>query len=174
MRIVLWNTNNGINQKSQIDYLKSFKPDLAILPELKEKNIETLEAVDSVWVTNNHKNKVPKGLGVLSFRENIKLELQEFDRDMEIYLPIIVSVDEFKFNLLAVWNFYSACKQGRFKDVKGEECLEYSALRHYKDFFRDPCLIAGDWNLGPTFAQDAYERIINMLSESKIQCLYKL
>ena len=67
MRILLWNTNNGINKSEQINYFKSFECDLAVLPELKEHNIVTLNPTDFIWVTNNHTNPKPKGLGILTF-----------------------------------------------------------------------------------------------------------
>jgi len=131
MRILSWNCNNGINQPEQLNYFKSFKPDLAIIPEVKEYNIEKLGPDSAVWVTNNPKNKSPKGLGVLAFN-GFKLEELPRDHDMEIFIPLKVLKGDFSFNLLAVWNFYYVCKRGRFKDLKGPDCLEYSALKHYK------------------------------------------
>ncbi len=53
-----------------------------------------------------------------------------------------------KWCVLAIWNFYWACKQGRFKGVKGENCLEWEAIRHYADFLKSDCLMIGDFNFG--------------------------
>ena len=69
MRIIIWNCINGMGKKEQIDFFKSFDADLAILPELKQKNIDGLQPNDAIWITNNHSNKSPKGLGVLSFNK---------------------------------------------------------------------------------------------------------
>ena len=75
---------NGMGRPEQINMFKSFDADLAILPELKQKNIDALCPTDAVWITNNHTNKIPKGLGVLSFNQTRLTELER-DEDMEIY-----------------------------------------------------------------------------------------
>jgi len=78
VRILSWNCNNGINKTSQIDYFKSSGPDIAIIPELKKSNIGSLSPTSWVWVTNNHSNPTPKGLGVLAFNG---FQLTELPRD---------------------------------------------------------------------------------------------
>ena len=67
MRILQWNCCNSLGTKPQIEYFKSFECDIAVLPELKESNIEGLKPSSYVWMTNNHKNPSPKGMGVLAF-----------------------------------------------------------------------------------------------------------
>ena len=171
MKILLWNCNNGISKQTQIDYFKSFDCDLAVIPELKEHNIEKLNPSSSIWITNNFENKTPKGLGILGF-DNVQLKLLPRDEDMEIYIPIKVNTSKLNFTLLAVWNFYWACKQGRFKDLKGDNCLEWAALDHYKPILKDPSLIVGDWNFGPTFSQEAFVKLNNILNQQDIKSLY--
>ena len=171
MRIVSWNCCNGLGSKEKIAYFKSFNADIAILPELREGNIEKLSPDCAIWITNNYTTTSPKGLGVLGFNGYDLLQLPR-DEEMEIYIPTRVSKGDCSFNLLAVWNFYSACKQGRFKNIKGPKCLEYSAIDYYKDLFEDPSLIAGDWNLGPTFAQEGYLNILNILEHHGLRSLY--
>ena len=173
MRVVLWNCKDGINKQSQVDYFNNFEADLAILPELKEKNIETLSPDSAIWVTNNHYNRYPKGLGVLSFN-GFNLEEYPRDEEMEIFIPLKVFKEEFSMNLLAVWNFYWACKQGRFKDVRGDNCLEWSALRHYKPLFDDPIMVAGDWNFGPTLYPKEFDKLDGMLEKSGLKSLYHI
>ena len=162
---------NGMGRPEQIDMFKSFEADLAILPELKQKNIDALCPTDAVWITNNHTNKIPKGLGVLSFNQTRLTELER-DEDMEIYIPLSVQNPKYKFDLLAVWNFYFECKQGRFKGVKGEGQLEWAAIERYKAQLNTPCLFAGDWNLGPTFAEENFFGISKELKEKGMASLY--
>ena len=102
-----------------------------------------------IWITNNHVNPRPKGLGVLTFND-FSLEVQPRDEDMEIFIPLKICKVGFSFNLLAVWNFYYACKQGRFKGVRGDNCLEWSALKHFGPKLSSPSLMVGDWNFGRT------------------------
>ena len=109
MRVLLWNCNNGMNKPQQISYFQSFKPDLAIIPELKEANFDVLKATSAIWVTNNHSNAKPKGMGVLGFNGTLVTQL-ETDEDMEIFLPAKVNISKIGLKVLAVWNFYWACK----------------------------------------------------------------
>ena len=171
MKIVIWNCMNGMGRPEQIEMFKSLEADLAILPELKQKNIDALSPIDAVWVTNNQTNKTPKGLGVLSFNQTRLTELKR-DEDMEIYIPLSVQNPKYRFDLLAVWNFYFACKQGRFKGVKGENCLEWSAIRKYTTEFGDDCLYGGDWNFGPTFSQPAFLKMCQMFEDAGSHSLY--
>lgn len=171
MRIVLWNCNNGIGKPEKIAYLKSLAPDLAILPELREQNIEKICPEDCIWITNSTNAKPAKGLGILAF-SGYRLERLPRDDEMEIFVPARVTKGSFSFNLLAVWNFYSACKAGRFRSVRGPEGLELSALRHYSSMLTDPSLVAGDWNLGPTFCQGEFLGIAKVLAENGLESLY--
>ena len=95
MRVLLWNCNNGLGKKEQIDQFRSFACDIAVVPELKESNIEAIKPDDSVWITNNFGIKKPKGLGVLAFN-GWKLEELPRDEDMEIYIPLKLSKDELR------------------------------------------------------------------------------
>lgn len=162
---------NGMGDPKQIEYFKDLRADLAIIPELKQKNLDQLQPNNAVWVTNNHTNKTPKGLGVLSFGS---VELFELDRDieMELYVPVKVRSPSFDFNLLAVWNFYHACKQGRFRGAKGEEALEWAAINRYTRQLDEPCLVGGDWNFGPTFSKPAFLRMCSMFKEAGYMSLY--
>lgn len=158
---------NGMATHEQREYFNSFRPDLAILPELRFKDIKPLNPNSYIWDTNNFQNKYPKGLGILNFSNG---QLIEFDRDkeMEIYIPFTFKIEEITLNILGVWNFYSACKQGRFKGVTNENAVEYSALKFYKDFLSDNGIVIGDWNLGPTQCPDSYLKITKMLNEYNI------
>lgn len=171
MRILLWNCNNGLSEESKIRYFNSFKPDLAVIPEINKANIDNLRPTEFVWITNHQRNPLLKGLGVLTFND-YRLKVIPRDNEMEIFIPVEVHGSNVKFNLLAVWNFYSVCKQGRFRGVTGPGCLEFSALQNYSPFLKDPCIIIGDWNLGPTFAQADYLQILHILEDLGIKSLY--
>jgi len=172
MKILLWNCCNGLASEEKTSLIRNLKPDLAIIPEIREADIEKVQPSSSIWVTNNHTGKRPKGLGVLAFNGGL-LKLEARDEEMEIFLPVRVHFENFEFNLLAVWNFYSACKQGRFKGVKtGDSVLEFEAIRYYEKFLKGPALMAGDWNLGPTFAQKDWLRIVELLAPIGLRSLY--
>ena len=171
MRILVWNCMNGISRPEQISILQKLNPDIAIIPEMKKSNIDIIKPDDAIWKTNNHSNKHPKGLGILSFN-GAQISPLQFDEDMELYIPVKVVFKNISFNLLAVWNFYYACKQGRFKGVKGENCLEWSAIRHYTKTLDYPLLIGGDWNFGPTFSTKSFVDMCNRFETNQIKSLY--
>lgn len=54
-----------------------------------------------------------------------------------------------------------------------ENALEYEAIRHYAPLLTDPSLVAGDWNLGPTIANREYRKILSMLEERGLKCLFQ-
>ena len=170
-RVVLWNCNNGMASSEQIDYFKSLRADLDILPELKRGNVDQLGSCSWAWMTNNHTNRSPKGLGVIGFGD-VEIEELERDVDMELYLPLKVRTPAISFNLVAVWNFYYACKQGRFKGVRGDGALEWSAIAHYASRLAGPCLFGGDWNFGPTFSKAAFLRLCKMFDQYGYESLY--
>jgi hypothetical protein len=173
MRILLWNCNNGLGSQEQIDYFNALAPDLAILPELKRENIAQLRATSSSWITNNLTNNSPKGLGVIGFGD-VRVQELERDPEMELYLPLAISSPDLEFNLVAVWNFYHACKQGRFRGVKGDGALEWVAIERYAASLPAPCLFGGDWNFGPTFSQRSFVKMCNLFSRFGYESLYHL
>ncbi len=171
MRIVIWNVKNGLGRAEQISYLKSFNPDIAILPELRHHNISGLKPNSFVWKTNNPDSNKPMGLGVLAFGD-IGLELLKYDPEMEIFLPIRVTSHSGQFNLIAVWNFYSAAKRGRFKKATGKQQVEFAMAQHYSHMFGEPTLIAGDWNISPLFKSGAFFSLNKDLERFSIYSMY--
>ena len=164
MRVVLWNCKGGLQRKNKVQYLLGFQPDIAIIPEIREAHVQVLKPKASCWVTNNHDGRSPKGLGILCFG-NYRLERLPRDEEMEIYLPLKIHNGSLSFNLLAVWNFYSLCKRGRFRGARGEAGVEIAALNHYRSFLPDPSLLIGDLNMGPTLSLHSFSRLSGLLAE---------
>ncbi len=169
MRIVSWNCFQGLANKEKVKYFRSLNADIAIIPEVREANAIALKPDSLIWDTNNRKSGSKMGLGILTFNGFIATELPRHSA-FELYLPAVISKGKISFNLLAVWSFYSACKQGKYKGVVG---IEYDAINYYKDLFKDPCLIAGDWNNGPTLKNpSSHYKIVEILSKYGMTSLY--
>lgn len=168
MRILSWNCNNGIGRSAQIAYFKSFKPDIAIVPELKKSQLEALSPDSHIWVTNNHSTSAPKGLGVLAYN-GYKLAALPRDEDLNIFVPLKVARNDFSFNMLAVWNFTSFSKE---EQIAGDGAIDFSALEQYRELFADPFLMAGEWNMGPTLAQQGLQKLLNVLNPYGVKSLY--
>ncbi|RYZ80716.1 MAG: endonuclease/exonuclease/phosphatase family protein, partial [Proteobacteria bacterium] len=171
MRLVLWNCLGGLKHPDKVSYLKSLKPDLLIVPEIREKHIDALKPTSAIWITNNHESKNPKGLGVLSFAGH-DLQKLDADIDMELFLPIRTVFEGVPINLLAVWAFHSRCKQGRYKGKLGSYQLKRDAINRYKELFTQPSIVAGDWNLGPTIEPKSFDEITEMFGSSGLSNLY--
>jgi exonuclease III len=135
----------------------------------RESDLEKLNPNSHIWVTNNFTNNSPKGLAVLNYTNGVITEIER-DDEMEIYIPFKFNISNFELNILAVWNFYSACKQGRFKGISGDNALEYMALNYYSEHLNNNAIVIGDWNLGPTQAQEVYLKILKILSDLDIKC----
>ena len=148
LRVLLWNCNNGLGSEKKRNYFFSFNPDIAIVPELKEHNLpDSFLTIQFGW-TNNKSNPHPKGLGVLAFNGWQLSELPR-DEDMEIYIPTVASKGGYRNKNFGYLEFLLGGKQGRFKGIKGENCLEWEAIRHYADFLKSDCLMIGDFNFWP-------------------------
>lgn len=151
MRIMSWNCCGGLTTKAKLKYFNSFRPDLAILQEVGEPNLKALNATDTHFVTNNFKSKNEKGLAILAFN-GWKIRVLPSDPDFEVFVPAVIYNENFEFNLLAIWSFNSRCKQGRFVGLKDQNLKEL-AFDHYRSLLADPCLVAGDWNVGATMPE---------------------
>ncbi len=171
MRIGVWNCHNGLKSPEQIKQLASLKLDVAIIPELRKSDISYLHASDSLWVTNNHSQTSPKGLGVLAFGD-WRISSLPRDAEMEIYVPFEAWLGNTGVNILAVWNFYSAAKQGRFRGAKGDDRVELVALEYYRFLMKKDFVMAGDFNFGPTFSQASFVRYCQLLEEMGVHSLY--
>ena len=173
MRVVLWNCKGGLQRKDKVEYLLGFKPDIAIIPEIRKAHVQALKPMDFSWATNHPDGRSPKGLGVLCFG-NYRLECLPRDEEMEIYLPLKIRNGSFSFNLLAIWNFYSLCKRGRFRGARGEAGVELAALHHYRAFLPDPSLLIGDLNMGPTLSLECFSRLSGLLEEMSLKDLSRI
>lgn len=171
-RCVVWNCRNGLVKPAQVELFQSLQADIAILPELRQSDILGLGPNSSIWVTNNHKHVKPKGLGVLSFGD-WRVEAMPADRDMELYVPVhATSPSGEVIKILAIWNFYAKAKQGRFRGVKGEDAVELSAIRYYRNIMSENFLMAGDLNFGPTLSQWAFVDLTKRLETNEVYSLY--
>jgi hypothetical protein len=54
MKIAIWNCMYGLGNPMQINCFNDLNVDLAIFPELKQKNIEQLQPTDAAWVAFTH------------------------------------------------------------------------------------------------------------------------
>lgn len=89
MKIVSWNCQEGFISREKYSKLSSLNPDIAVVQECLHPNEfnNKLKHHDVIW---QGKSK-SKGLCVLSFNHDIKLELLEQEDTYQWILPIKVS-----------------------------------------------------------------------------------
>ncbi len=132
MRIVTWNCNASLSKK--LEKLIELKPDVAVVQEC-EKDLSGLpDGVSYQWIGNNQR----KGLGVLSFGENIEID-RSFKSSWTYFLPVNAN----GFKILAVWAFNH--RTVKFGEGRGGYPL--NVLQQLDPWLtRSNTLILGDFN----------------------------
>jgi exonuclease III len=144
IRIASWNCGGGFKTSKKLDFIKSFDADILICQEPRDNELENFKKI--FWVTNQPEKSKPKGLGVYTSNEAIKIKPLPFSKDFELIQPLEVNLNNRSFNLMAVWS-YNRRSQGIFKGKRG---MMIEALKHYaKDYSKNTIWI-GDFNNGPT------------------------
>ncbi len=169
MKVITWNCNMAFRKKYK--NILSYKPDLLIVPECEHpSNFKDTFYSDVVWIGNNNK----KGLGVFSFNE-FKISLHKsYCEDFKYILPIEVTKNNEKImNLIAVW------AQDNIENPKRRYIGNiWCALNYYKDLFKEPVIIAGDfnwnviWDRGKSSLYGTLTDVINLLKQYGIYSTY--
>ena len=169
MKVITWNCNMAFRKK--YTNILSYKPDLLIVPECENpENFKDVFYSDVVWIGDNNK----KGLSVFSF-SNIKLSLHKsYCKEFKYILPIEVIENNKKvMNLIAVW------AQNDQEDPKRRYIGNvWCALKYYEDLFKEPIIIAGDFNWNVIWDSDRYPLygtltdVINLLKQNDIHSIY--
>lgn len=136
MKVGTWNCNMAFRKKYKSILLHN--PDLLIVPECENPaNFKEHFYSDFNWIGDN-KNK---GLAVFSF-DNLKISLHEsHNQEFKYILPLeIRKNDEKIMNLIAVWAQDNDDPRKRY--IGNVWC----ALNYYKGLFKEPAIIAGDFN----------------------------
>lgn len=168
MKVITWNCNMAFRKKYKS--ILSYKPDIIIVPECEHpENFKDAFYTDVVWIGNNNN----KGLSVFSFN-NIKMSLHKsYREEFKYILPIEVIINNNKImNLIAVW------AQNDGEDPKRRYIGNvWCALNHYKDLFKEPIIIAGDFNWNVIWDSDkslygTLTDVINLLRKNNIFSTY--
>jgi len=166
MRIVIWNCQDGFHKK--VEALLSQNPDVAVVPECREKSAAALQQAgyEMVWVGSNPRKK---GLGVFCRKgwsiRALPLPRQEWIVPVEIDGPT-------SFTLLAVW----ACQMGS-KKAQRYIGLVYEALMSHPEWFGcRPVVLAGDLNSNKIWDRKrevgSHSDVVNILTERGLVSAY--
>jgi exodeoxyribonuclease III len=168
MKVGTWNCNMAFRKKYK--NILTYNPDLLIVPECENPaNFEEHFYSDFTWIGDN-KNK---GLAVFSFN-NLKISLYEpHNKEFKYILPLgITKNDEKIMNLIAVWAQDNVDPKRRY--IGNVWC----ALNYYKDLFKEPVIIAGDFNWNVIWDREksslhgTLNDVINLLRKYSIYSTY--
>ncbi|TFH04462.1 MAG: endonuclease/exonuclease/phosphatase family protein [Methanosarcina sp.] len=135
MRVITWNCNMAFRKK--YEQILSYEPDLLIVPECEHPDKLNNKFYDNVlWIGDNRN----KGLAVFSFND-FEITIHEaYCESYKYVLPVKV-INNKEINLIAVWS------QNNKEDPRRRYIGEvWQSLNYYKDMFKSPTIIAGDFN----------------------------
>ncbi|WP_226682871.1 endonuclease/exonuclease/phosphatase family protein [Sutcliffiella horikoshii] len=171
MKILTWNCAMCFREK--IDHVLPLNADILVIPECeapsKWKGKDKVKGIHQfIWV--DKKYNLNKGLGVFSMNSSYQIKRHcHFKKDFKYIVPFEVTGKE-NFILLAVWAQRATT---RYDSYIGQI---FHAIKYYKDLFKQPCIIVGDWNSNQKF--DYIKRVgnhttvVNMLQTDEIESGY--
>ena len=114
--------------RKKAEFLLRHKPDIVIVPECEHPdklifNDETPKPNDFLWYGTNQN----KGLGIFSYTGFQLKQLENYDPELKMIIPISVSRKKIKFTLFAIW-------ANNPSDPDGQYITQiWKALKHYKE-----------------------------------------
>lgn len=149
----------------------SYEPDLLIVSECEHPDkFDNKFYNDMLWVGDNRN----KGLAVFSIN-NVEIVLHEsYCKDYKYVLPVTVNDNE-AINLIAIWSQNN--KEDPRKRYIGEV---WRSLNYYKDLFRSPTIVAGDFNWNVIWDKEhlkyplhgTFTDVVNLLKQFEIFSVY--
>lgn len=146
MRIISWNCAMGFAKKRHL--VQALNPDIAILPETSQRDIEETEAPFKAWVGSNPH----KGLGIVGYT-NRSYTLHEAGTLLPWHIPF--SVDGL--NVIGLWSHI------RDKDLKYVRVTHDVIDRHASFLSSAPSLVIGDFNSNTVWDREHPGRSHSML-----------
>ncbi|PAV10863.1 hypothetical protein ASJ81_12075 [Methanosarcina spelaei] len=169
MKIITWNCNMAFRKKYK--HILPFDPDLLIVSECEHPDKFSDKFYDDIlWIGDNRN----KGLGVFSFNDFEIAVHESYCENYRYVLPVTVNGSE-AMNLIAVWSQNNIEDPGR--RYIGEV---WKSLNYYKELFRFPTVIAGDFNWNVIWDQGnekyplygTLTDVINLLEQFDIFSMY--
>ncbi|KKH98421.1 hypothetical protein EO95_04400 [Methanosarcina sp. 1.H.T.1A.1] len=169
MRVITWNCNMAFRKKHE--QILPYEPDLLIVPECEHPDKFKNKFYDNIlWISDN-KNK---GLAVFSFNDFEITTHESYCESYRYVLPVKV-LNNREINLIAVWSQDNKEDPGR--RYIGEV---WQSLNYYKDMFRSPTIIAGDFNWNVIWDREHLKYplhgtltdVIKLLNQFEISSIY--
>ncbi|RPJ77825.1 MAG: endonuclease/exonuclease/phosphatase family protein, partial [Alphaproteobacteria bacterium] len=169
MRIITWNCNMAFRKK--YEKILPYDPDLLVVPECEHPDKFDNKFYDTaLWIGDNRN----KGLAVFSFNDFEITIHESYCKNFKYVLPVKVSNNK-AINVIAVWSQNN--KEDPRKRYIGEI---WQSLKYYKDIFKSPTVIAGDFNWNVIWDKEhpryplhgTLTDVINLLKQFEIFSIY--
>ncbi|HEV3251076.1 MAG TPA: endonuclease/exonuclease/phosphatase family protein [Puia sp.] len=140
MKIITWNCNMAFRKKAGL--ILAHKPDILIVQECEHPDkllfpVGTPKPTETMWFGNNRN----KGLAIFSYSNYHFTVMDNYNRGLEMIVPISVSGDHLDFNLFAIWANNPNDKDGPYIEQVWKAVHYYDALLTNKK-----TILAGDFN----------------------------
>ncbi|MDQ1251895.1 MAG: hypothetical protein QG646_1006 [Euryarchaeota archaeon] len=169
MKVITWNCNMAFRKK--YEQILPYDPDLLIVPECEHPDKFNNKFYDNVlWIGDNRN----KGLAVFSFNDFEITTHESYCNNYKYVLPVKVTDNE-AINLVAIWS------QNNKEDPRRRYIGEiWQSLNYYKDMFKSPTIIAGDFNWNVIWDKEnpnyplhgTLTDVINLLKQFEIFSIY--
>ena len=170
MKIITWNCNMAFRKKA--DLILSYQPDILIIPECEHPGKlifgnETAKPTDSLWFGKN----LNKGIGIFSYTGFRFKVLKNYNEDLQLVIPILVSSKEFQFKLFAIWANNPTDPDGQYVTQV------WKAIRHYNGHLRSKqTMLIGDFNSNSIWDKPRREgnhsTVVQKLASKDIHSVY--
>ena len=170
MKIITWNCNMAFRKKA--DIILKHKPDILIVPECEHPdklffNIDLPRPTDIKWFGQNRN----KGLAIFSYCNLSFKVLNIYNHHFKMIIPMLVSGDQFDFNLFAIW-------ANNPQDPDGQYVTQiWKAILHYESIITNQrTILIGDFNSNTIWDKPRREgnhsTIVKLLATKGIYSVY--
>jgi exonuclease III len=172
MKIITWNCNGAFRKKAAA--ILALKPDILVIPECEHPDnlifAEDLEnPTDYLWFGNNQH----KGIGIFSYSDFQFKVLKNYNKDLQLIIPIAVKGGAFDFTLFAIWANNPTDNDGQYVEQI------WKALNHYKrSLKKTSTILIGDFNSNAIWDKKRrvgnHSTVVKHLAEKGIVSAYHL
>jgi exonuclease III len=144
LKIVSWNCHCGLKMEKYLE-IRGYSPHILIIQECTKNDFDYIKNMWQYknWYNDDLKNNKSE-IGVAIFSDYEIAFTEIFNRKFRYVIPYVVSKNDYKFTLFAVW----------INPIKGNYIDHFDeAVKYYRDnkMLDDNSIIIGDYN---TFAKD--------------------
>jgi exodeoxyribonuclease-3 len=172
MKIITWNCAMAFRKKAGL--ILAHNPDILIIPECEHPDkltgvLSTSNLSGILWFGNNNN----KGLAIISFNDFKLTVAGNHNQALKTIVPIVVSKNEFVFNLFAIWAFNPLDKDGHYVTQV------WKAIHYYEHLLMGiNNILIGDFNSNTIwdkkYRKGNHSHVVKYLEDKSIFSAYHL